>query len=230
MLGATFILSLVLNKGFTYKLPQSCNGTKSDPCVQKIVCNDPTNGAIVEISRLYPALDTNNVDKARTACNKAGLSLPSIHSELENFCVQKGKLPQKIPFLFRHLTVTTKSWWTRYKISSDPRPRICFQFLLVDVGRQVYRWFFKDMAPKLELRFCSCLRQGQKMVCKTGEFKIWSRKQPLACCQITFFFSFFFNKKGRVPLLVSVAMWYLSATPARGLRGVHGKRCGSRAK
>lgn len=91
MFGAALILSLVSNKGFTYINPQPCNGTQSDPCVQKIVCKDPTNGAHVELSRLYPALDTNEVDKARVACNKAGLSLPSIHNELENFCVQKGK-------------------------------------------------------------------------------------------------------------------------------------------
>ena len=83
-------LAVSLASSFVYTPPEPCQGTETFPCIQEITCSDPTTGRVVSYKRLTPPVDTNNADHARAHCAGAGMELPSIHSELENFCIQKG--------------------------------------------------------------------------------------------------------------------------------------------
>ena len=67
-----------------------CNGTETNPCLEHIQCKHQTTGQTVVYKRVFPALDTNDVDDARYICSKLGLALPSIHDELQNYCIQKA--------------------------------------------------------------------------------------------------------------------------------------------
>ena len=84
-------LAVSLASSFVYTPPEPCQGTETFPCIQAITCSDPTTGRVVSYKRLTPPVDTNDADLARAHCAGAGMELPSIHSELENFCIQKGE-------------------------------------------------------------------------------------------------------------------------------------------
>ena len=83
-------LAVSLASSFVYTPPEPCQGTETDPCIQTVTCSDPTTGRVVSYKRLTPPADTNDADLARAYCADAGMQPRSIHSELENFCLQKG--------------------------------------------------------------------------------------------------------------------------------------------
>ena len=86
-------------------IENTCDDIVEDWCSVKVTCTDGVTGDQVYFTRVLHSdskdpVDTSKVHDLRKICNDFGLELPSIHNDLENWCVfqtglygTKGRVP-----------------------------------------------------------------------------------------------------------------------------------------